>query len=98
MKVVRMAAFGLLIFLSWLLVRGWVASRGEAFWLLFPVWVVLGGAVLRLFPLPRQPGKSRAARLAVLATLALFPAGFYLGMVHLVGGRWDWRGGPCLTS
>jgi len=70
-------------------VEGRVQSRGEAFWLLLPLWA-LAAAALRVVPLPKQPGKSRAARIATFAVLIGFPTVLHLGRVYLAGGRFDW--------
>jgi alpha-beta hydrolase superfamily lysophospholipase len=67
--------------------RAALGSRGEAFWLLFPLWVLAGAHLLHLFPGPRMAATSRFVRLAMPATLVLFPTGLYLGMTAMLGGR-----------
>jgi hypothetical protein len=91
LKGAKAAALALLVTVSFLAGFRWLGSAGEAFWLLFPLWVLCGSVGLRIIPLPRQPATTRAGRWLVLAILILFPAGYYAGMVRYAGGRFEWK-------
>ncbi len=64
-----------------------LGSRGEAFWLLLPAWVLVGSLLLRVIPPPRMVSRNRVVRIATPFVLVVFPAGFYLGLTFLIGGR-----------
>jgi alpha-beta hydrolase superfamily lysophospholipase len=69
------------------LVARFTASRGEAFWILFPLVALLGSRGLCLFPPPRLVTHSKFARVSVPILLVLFPAGLYVGLAVALGGR-----------
>ncbi len=63
------------------------ASRGELFWILFPLIALLGSRGLHLFPPPRIATRSKLASLSVPILLVLLPAGLYIGLAVALGGR-----------
>lgn len=84
LRILLLAAFAVGTF--WPTAR-YLGSRGEAFWLLFPLWALVGARLLRVIPAPSMSSSSRAVRLATPIVLVLFPAGLYFGMTILLGGR-----------
>ena len=86
----RNIAWAVLVAGSWFLLGKLIGSFGEAFWLLFPLWVG-AGVLLGALPRPRSPVRSRAARIAIPLILVLFPAGFYLFLVLTLDGRIAWK-------
>ena len=89
--IARWSLFALLVAATWCGATSWLGNRGEAFWLLVPLWVLAGARGLALFPLPRARQQARWARVTVKVFLIAFPVGFYLGMVVLLGGEVAWR-------
>jgi alpha-beta hydrolase superfamily lysophospholipase len=79
----RLALLALLVASTWLLAARWLGAGGEAFWLLFPVWVIGGDRLLGAIRMPPPPGKTRAGRIATLLLLVLFPSALYLGLAWL---------------
>lgn len=71
------------------IVRRQVASPAEVFWCLFPIWLLVGSRLLRLFPCP-QLAQTRLSRWTIIAILIAFPIGFYLFMVRLTQSVWSW--------
>jgi len=86
MRIVRWSILVLFVAATWGGAAWWLGNRGEAFWLLFPVWVLVGSRVLRLFAMPQARIRARWVRICVPVILVLFPLGFYLGMVALLCG------------
>ena len=86
----RNIAWAVLVAGTWYLLGRLLGSHGEAFWLLFPLWVG-AGVLLGVLPRPRSPVRRRWIRIAVPMVLVLFPAGFYLFLARVLGGRIAWK-------
>jgi pimeloyl-ACP methyl ester carboxylesterase len=75
-SVLRRCLFlALLVAGTWIGATQLLGNRGEAFWLLFPLWVFAGVRVLRVFPAPRPQYQRPLAKWIVRVVLVLFPAG-----------------------
>ncbi|MBN1418668.1 MAG: alpha/beta fold hydrolase [Planctomycetes bacterium] len=89
MRIFRIIVLIAVVAGSWVAARPVVASRGEAFWLLFPLWVLIGGPLLRVLPRPRRLVRNRLLRFATIAVLVLFPIGYTAWVARMTGGRID---------
>ena len=84
----------LLLFLiaaTWIPAAHRLGNRGEAFWLLFPLWVFAGAYILRAIPAPRAQHKSPLAKWSVQAVVILIPIGFCFAMASFMGAAVSWK-------
>ncbi|MBI1312211.1 alpha/beta fold hydrolase [bacterium] len=71
--------------------RELVGSTSEAFWLAWPLIVLIGTRGLNVLPPPRLNSKSRVGRVSAIVVLALFPLAYYGFLVRVTGSIWSWR-------
>ena len=74
-----------------LVVRMFVGSASEAFWMSLPPVVLFGSRFLRVIPPPRLNSPTRFGRIASIIILALFPAVYYGFLVFVTDSAWSWR-------
>ncbi len=74
-----------------LLVRVFVGSASEAFWMALPPFVLLGACVLKVIPPPRLNSPTRLGRVVSIIILILFPPSYYSFLVFVTGSAWSWR-------
>ena len=87
----RRLLLALLVAATWIPAAHRLGSRGEAFWLLFPLWVLVGAFILRAIPAPRAQHKSHLAKWSVRAVVILFPIGYCFAMAYLMGATVTWK-------
>jgi uncharacterized protein len=87
----RRIVWGLISVTTVLVVRMFVSSASEAFWMSLPPVVLIGSRFLRVIPPPRLNSPTRFGRIASIIILALFPAGYYGFLVSVTGSAWSWR-------
>lgn len=87
----RRLLLALLVAATWIPAAHRLGSRGEAFWLLFPLWVLVGAFILRAIPAPRAQHKSHLAKWSVRAVVILFPSGYCFAMAYLMGATVTWK-------
>lgn len=71
-------------------VRAIVASNAEAFWVLFPLWLISAASGLHLFPFPQLTSQSPLARRLIKGILIGFPLLFYGFLVYVTNSVWSW--------
>lgn len=81
----------LLVAATWIPAARYLGSRGEAFWLLFPLWVFAGVSILRAIPAPRAQYQRPLAKWGVRAVVILFPIGFCYAMASYMGAVVSWK-------
>lgn len=81
----------LLVAATWISAAHRLGSRGEAFWLLLPLWVFTGAFILRAIPAPRAQHKSPLAKWSMLALVILLPIGYCLAMASFMGASVTWK-------
>jgi len=89
MRISRILILIAVVAASWIAAQPAVTSRGEAFWLLFPLWIGAGGPLLSVLPRPRRIVRSRLLRIGTIAVLVLFPIGYIAWVAWMTGGRMD---------
>jgi|GEM_PF-1475153 len=70
--------------------RRFTGSLSEAFWLGWPVVVLIGAGGLKVLPPPRLNSKSRAGQVTAILILTLFPVAYYAFLVSVTGSLWSW--------
>jgi alpha-beta hydrolase superfamily lysophospholipase len=83
--------WGLLAAATVLLVRMFVSSASEAFWMALPPVVLLGAGVLKVIPPPQLNSPTRLGRIVSIIILILFPPSYYYFLVFVTGSAWSWR-------
>ena len=74
-----------------LVVRMFVGSASEAFWMSLPPVVLFGSRFLRVIPPPRLNSPTRLGRIVSIIILILFPPSYYYFLVFVTGSEWSWR-------
>lgn len=74
-----------------MLVRMFVGSASEAFWMSLPPVVLVGARLLRVIPPPRLNSPTRIGRIVSIIILILFPPSYYYFLVFVTGSSWSWR-------
>ena len=87
----RLSGFVLISATLVFLIRPFVGSASEAFWVALPLSVLIGCRGLHVIPPPRLNSPSRAGRAASIAILILFPPSYYCFLVFVTGSAWSWR-------
>jgi len=81
----------LLVAATWSPAAGCLGSRGEAFWLLLPLWVLAGVFILRAIPAPRAQHQRPLAKWSVRGVVILIPIGYCFAMAHFMGAAVTWQ-------
>jgi len=81
----------LLVAATWIAATRWLGSRSEAFWLLFPLWVLAGCFVLRAIPVPRAQHKSLLANWSLRVVVILVPISYCYAMAYFMSASVNWR-------
>jgi alpha-beta hydrolase superfamily lysophospholipase len=87
----RRVVWGLLAIATVLVVRMFVGSASEAFWMSLPPVVLFGTRFLKAIPPPRLNSPTRAGRIVSIIILILFPPSYYYFLVFVTGSSWSWR-------
>ncbi len=87
----RRILWGLLSITTVLVVRVFVSSASEAFWMALPPVVLFGTRILNVIPSPRLNSPTRVGRVVSIIILILFPPGYYYFLVYVTGSAWSWR-------
>tara|TARA_R110002072_G_C7978996_1_gene536045 strand:- start:34835 stop:36091 length:1257 start_codon:yes stop_codon:yes gene_type:complete len=74
-----------------MLVRMFVGSASEAFWISLPPMVLVGALFLKVIPAPRLNSPTRVGRIVSIIILILFPPIYYCFLVFVTGSAWSWR-------
>lgn len=80
----------LLVVATWIPAARVMGSRGEAFWILFPFWVLVGVVVLRVIPAPRAQHQGRWVKWGIQFLVVLLPIGYCFGMAQFMGAEVSW--------
>lgn len=81
----------ILVAATWIAAARWLGSRSEAFWLLFPLWVLAGAFILRAIPVPRAQHKSRLANWSLRIVVILVPISYCYAMAYFMGASVSWK-------
>jgi len=87
----RRLLLALLVAVTWIPVAYLLGSRGEGFWLLFPLWVLAGAYVLRAIPAPRAQYKGRLVKWCIGTVVTALPIGYCFAMAYLMGATVAWK-------
>ena len=85
--MVRRLAFGLMVLATWIPLALFLGNRGEAFWILFPVWVLVGAYGLKAIPKPKPQYQNRYLKWTVKAALVILPIAYCYGMAWYMMAR-----------
>ncbi len=83
----RRLVLGLLVVVTWIGLARHLGSRGEAFWVLFPLWVLVGVRCLRAIPAPRAQHQHKLAKWGLKVAVVLLPIVYCFGMARFMGAR-----------
>ena len=89
--LIRRIVWGLLAVAFMMLVRMFVSSASEAFWMSLPPVVLFGTRFLNVIPPPRLNSPTRVGRVVSIIILILFPPSYYYFLVFVTGSEWSWR-------
>lgn len=89
--LVRRTIWGLLAVAFVMLVRMFVSSASEAFWMSLPPVVLVGARLLSVIPPPQLNSPTRVGRVVSIIILILFPPSYYYFLVFVTGSEWSWR-------
>jgi len=87
----RRLLLALLVGSTWSAAAWFLGNRGEAFWLLFPVWVLAGIFIFHAIPAPRAQYKRPLAKWSVQTVVILFPIGYCYAMASFMGAAVSWK-------
>jgi fermentation-respiration switch protein FrsA (DUF1100 family) len=90
-SLIRRLSFLLLAVATIAGLRQFVGSTSEAFWLGWPVIVLVGSYGLKVLPPPHLNSGSRAGRVGTVLILTQFPVAYYAFLVSVTGSLWSWR-------